>query len=281
MKSAGRWILGLLLVGLPLLLWAAWFEPASLRVREHTIQLEDWPPTAELRVALLADIHTGSPFNGLGRLHRIVEATNGQNPDLVLLAGDFVIHGVLGGSFVSPGEIAQVLANLQAPLGVFAVLGNHDNWLGRKAVTDALTSARIRVLEDQAIPISARGLDLWLVGLGDEWTSRPDIPSVLEGVPETALTIAFTHNPDLFPRIPSSVDLTLAGHTHGGQVSLPLVGPLVVPSRYGQRFAAGHIQEEGRHLFVSPGLGTSILPVRLGVFPEISLLRIAGRTKSP
>ena len=116
----------------------------------------------------------------------------------------------------------------------------------------------------------------WLAGVGDWWKRRRDYARALARIPEDAPVLAFTHNPDVFPEAPRRVSLTLAGHTHGGQVVLPFLGRLVVPSQYGDRYAIGHVVEDGRHLFVSPGLGTSILPVRFGVPPEVSLITLVG-----
>jgi predicted MPP superfamily phosphohydrolase len=195
---------------------------------------------------------------------------NASEPDLVLLAGDYVIHGIAGGTFVPPEDIAPVLAGLEAPLGVFAVLGNHDWWLDGPRVRLALESAGIRVIDDEAV----RPSGFWLVGLGDLWEAPPDIPAVLEAIDDAAPVIAFTHNPDVFPQMPPRVALTLAGHTHGGQVRFPILGAPVVPSSYGQRYAHGHVVENGRHLFVTSGLGTSIIPARFRVPPEVALLRL-------
>jgi predicted MPP superfamily phosphohydrolase len=116
-----------------------------------------------------------------------------------------------------------------------------------------------------------------LAGVSDLWEGKHDVQAALQEVPESAPVIVFTHNPDVFPDIPRRVSLTIAGHTHGGQVYIPGVGRPVVPSRYGQRFAIGHIEEDERHLIVSSGLGTSILPVRFLVPPEISILRVSQR----
>ena len=260
----------LLLALLGLGLWALW-EPWTLVVREYELVLPDWPrERSGLRVALLADVHTGSPGNGTDKLAEIVRQTNQQSPDLVLILGDLVIQGVKGGQFVSPEVQAASLGALTAPLGVYAVLGNHDWWHDGPAVRAALEGAGIPCLDEQVRDLGG----LWLAGLGDFWEGNPDVPGTLGKVPAGAPVLAFTHNPDIFVQIPPSVVLTVAGHTHGGQVYLPVVGRPVVPSTYGQRFAAGHVVEDGRHLFVSTGLGTSILPVRFRVPPEITILRI-------
>jgi hypothetical protein len=268
-------VLGLLSVALVLAVWGFIAEPASLRVREYRLEIPRWPAgRAGMRVALIADLHVGSPFNGLSKLDEVVTRANAARPDLVLIAGDLVIQDVMGGRFVPPESIAPMLGRLRAPLGVYAVLGNHDRWLDGPRVLRALRRARIPVLEDRAIEISRGGPAFWLVGISDLWTSRHDVRGALAQVPPGPPVLAFMHNPDVFPRIPSRVSLTLAGHTHGGQVNLPFFGRLIVPSHYGERYAIGHVVEGGRHLFVTPGIGTSILPVRFRVPPEISILRL-------
>ena len=261
--------------------WAFWLEPASLELNEYRLEIPNWPQSlAGLRIAALADLHVGSPFNGLDKLERIVVLTNQSNPDLIVLLGDYVIQGVTGGDFVPPNESAPVLAKLQAPLGVWALLGNHDWWLDGEWVQDTLKHHGISVLENSSVPIQRGSEEFWLTGIGDLWEGHADIPQALKDVPDNAPTVAITHNPDIFPGVPSRVNLVLAGHTHGGQVRIPFFGPVIVPSAHWRRFAAGHIVDDGRHMFVSTGLGTSILSVRFLVPPEISLLVIEPEQSS-
>jgi predicted MPP superfamily phosphohydrolase len=256
-------------------LWAFWLEPASLHNATNRLPIPNWPALCNgFRVALLADLHVGSPFNGLSKLNRIVRLTNAAKPDLIVLAGDYVIHEVMGGTFVEPERIAPSLARLKAQHGVYAVLGNHDWWYDATRIRRALSRQSIPVLENQAIEIQHGSCHFWLAGIGDFTERRSQIGRALAPVPIGQAVLAVTHNPDLFPTVPQRVNLMLAGHTHGGQVNLPIVGRLVVPSRYGQRYAIGHIVEAQRHLFVSPGLGTSILPVRFGVAPEVTVLEL-------
>ena len=255
--------------------WAVLIEPGRVVAREARVPIERWPGDLDaLQIAAIADVHAGAPHMTLDALGAIVATANAARPDLVVLLGDYVIHGIIGGRFIEPEPIAAVLGRLRAPLGVFAVTGNHDWWYDGARVTAALEAAGIRVLEDAAVPIPARGRPVWLVGIGDLWTRPASIERALAAVPPHAPVIVITHNPDLFPHVPARVLLTLAGHTHGGQVDLPFLGRLIVPSRYGSRYAIGHVREDGRDLFVSPGLGTSILPVRFRVPPEISLLTV-------
>jgi predicted MPP superfamily phosphohydrolase len=265
-----------------LAVWAFWLEPASITVRRVRLEVPSWHAEHRgLKLAVLADLHVGSPHMGLAKLRRVVEHTNDERPDLVLLLGDFVIggrehgRGVIGGSFVEPEPIAAELKSLRAPLGVFAVLGNHDWWYDGERVAAALRGAGVTVLENQAARVESGGRGFWLVGVADLWTRRPDIAGALGQVEGGDPVILLTHNPDVFPDVPPRVSLTLAGHTHGGQVNLPLVGRPVVPSQFGQRYAMGHVVEQGRHLFVSGGIGTSIIPVRFRVPPEIIILTLS------
>ena len=258
-------------------LWTFFIEPDRLVVREERIALPDWPHgLSGLRVTLISDLHVGAPFIDLEKLRRLVETVNAQRPDLVLMAGDFVIQDVVGGRFVAPEDFAAELGKLKARHGVYAVLGNHDWWLDGERVRRALESAGVRVLENEAARVEVNGSGLWVAGLSDLWTRRPDVAGTLGQVSDAGAVIALTHNPDLFIQLPPRVSLTVAGHTHGGQVNLPLLGRLVVPSDYKQRFAAGHVVEQGRHLFVTTGVGTSIIPARFRVPPEIVVLTLTG-----
>jgi uncharacterized protein len=261
------------LATLVIALWAFWWEPRRLVVNEQTLKLPCWNADP-LLLAVVSDLHVGAPGMGIDRLDQIVDAVNRSKADAVLLLGDFVIQGVVGGRFVAPEEIAQHLRRLQAPLGVHAVLGNHDWWLDGPRVRAAFESAGIPILDDTAISLRNGSSPFWLVGISDFWQKQYDLAATLAKVPDEKPIVMMTHNPDIFDGLSPRVCLTVAGHTHGGQVALPLIGRPVVPSRFGQRYAVGHIEERGQHLFVTSGVGTSIMPVRLGVPPEIVLLRL-------
>jgi predicted MPP superfamily phosphohydrolase len=255
--------------------WAFWWEPASLSTERHDLSLPNWPSACSgLRVAVLADLHTGSPYNGLDKLEQIVSLTNAAEPDVVLLAGDFVIHGVLGGEFVEPRALAAVLAGLDAPGGVYAVMGNHDIRYGAGKVTAALQAVAIDVLENRSLSVESDSCEFRVAGVSDFKRGPYDVDKALSGIVANSPVIVFTHNPDLFPLVPDWVALTVAGHTHGGQVYFPGLGRPVMPSDYGSRYALGHIQEQGRHLFVNTGTGTSILPARFFVPPVVSVLTL-------
>lgn len=255
--------------------WGFVIEPNRLVLREVDLPLSGWPASQPpLRVALLADLHAGAPFMSVEKFSQIVAETNAAAPDLILLLGDYVSHGVVGHFDVEPEAWAGTLANLSAPLGVFAVLGNHDWWFDGGRVRTVLENAGITVLDNQLVALEYRGAALQLVGIGDFWEGDPDIPGTLASATDTAPIVLMTHHPDVFPLVPARVALSVAGHTHGGQVNIPVVGRLVVPSAHGQRFAYGHINEQGRNLFVTAGIGTSILPVRFNQPPEIVILNI-------
>jgi predicted MPP superfamily phosphohydrolase len=258
-----------------LALWAFWIEPRRLVVHRETLDVPHWPAADRgLRLALLSDLHVGSPHWTLERLQSLVETTNAQHPELVLLAGDYLINGIVFGKWVEPEAIARVLGGLQAPLGVVAVLGNHDWGNDGERVRRAFTAAGIVVLENEALELRRGEGHFYVVGLADALTRGVSMARAVANVPAGEPFLVLVHEPDVFTLVPSAASLTLAGHSHGGQVRLPFLGRLVVPSAYGQRYAAGHVVEGGRHLFVTTGVGTSIFPVRFGVPPEVAMLTL-------
>ena len=255
-----------------LAIWALWIEPRRGVVRRRTLRLPHWPAALDgLTVALVGDLHAGAPHVDAERVRRLVAAVNRRRPQLVLLAGDFVDDEVAGADRVAPEDVAVALAALRAQLGVYAVLGNHDRAFGAERVAAALRSHGVEVLEDDARRLDAR---LWLAGVGGARREPRDPQAALDEVPDGAPVILLAHEPDLFPRVPERVSLTVAGHTHGGQVALPGLRGRWIPSRFGERYAGGHVVEGGRHLYITTGVGTSRWPVRLGAPPEVVLLRL-------
>ena len=259
--------------------WAFFVEPNRLIVRHETIQINQWPrDLSGLRIAVLSDIHAGGSFIDQRKLRTIVERTNQLQPEMILIAGDFISgDGRRHELKMAPDVFASILKEFRAPLGVYSVLGNHDWWYNGQIVRAALEQNGIKVLEDEVFKVDARGTSFWLVGLADLWTRPQRVLTAVAQVPENTTVIALTHNPDIFPRLPARVQLLIAGHTHGAQVHLPFIGYVVEPSnRYGERYARGHVYENGHHLFVTTGIGTSIVPVRFGVPPEIVLLTVTS-----
>jgi predicted MPP superfamily phosphohydrolase len=265
----------LLLLAASVGIWSVLIEPNRLVVHQQTIDINTWPKELSgLRIAVISDIHAGGPFIDEKKLEQVVAATNALNPDLIVLLGDYMSQNTWHGHEVSPQVVAAALKQLRAPLGVYGVLGNHDWWYGGEKVRAAFEAEGIRILEDEVAEVKWRAGTFWLVGLPDLWTRPQHLAETIAKVPLGPPVIALAHNPDVFLRLPKAVTLLLAGHTHGGQVKLPLIGTPVTPSDYGQRYAAGHIFENGHHLFVTTGIGTSIMPVRFRVPPEIVILTL-------
>ena len=268
----------LLLLLLGVGVWSFFIEPNRLVIHQEVIQIDNWPKDLSgLRIAVISDIHTGAPFVNDNKLREIVARTNQLNPDLVVLLGDYMSPNSWHSHRVEPEVTAAGLKDLHAPLGVYSVLGNHDWWYNGDKVRAAFEQNGIHVLENEVAEIKWQNSSFWIVGLADLWTRPQRIQETLAKVPVGSTIVAITHNPDIFPRLPRSVPLLLAGHTHGGQLKIPFIGSPIEPSDFGQRYAAGHVFENDHHLFVTTGIGTSILPIRFGVPPEIVLLTIRSQ----
>jgi uncharacterized protein len=274
-QSKRRWLALGIAIASGLGAWAFWWEPQHLVVKRVALDVPHWPAAlAPLKIALLSDLHVGSPYWGVEEFARLVDTTKALQPDLVLLAGDYLINDVAFGVWVPPEAIAQALETLRPPLGVVAVLGNHDWWNDGYRVRRAFAAHGVTVLENEALELEFKGTRFSVVGLADELTRFVDVPRALAKVPSDQPFLVLCHEPDTFRQLGAGAALTLAGHTHGGQVRLPFVGAPVIPSLYGQRYGAGHVVEDGRHLYVTTGVGTSIFPVRFGVPPEVVLLSL-------
>jgi uncharacterized protein len=273
-------------------------------VTRYRLSPPGWPHDLKLRLAVLADIHACDPWMSAARVRGIAEAVNRLAPDATLLLGDFVAGHRLGkfGRPVAHKDWAGALAVLKAPLGVHAVLGNHDWWedvaiqrrrSGPVKVRRSLEDAGIAVFENDAVRVEKDGHAFWLAGLGDQWAFWPtgerarsdrskigytgvdDLSGTLAQITDDAPVVLMAHEPDIFPRVPARVSLTICGHTHGGQIKFGGFAP-IVPSRFGRRYVYGHIVEDSRHLIVSGGLGCSMLPIRFGAPPEIVLIELGG-----
>lgn len=272
--------------------WGFGVEPRMTVVAEHRFApVGPWPKGLGLRIAALSDIHACEPYTSAARIRAVVERTNALEPDLVVLLGDFVAGNRWVSRILPASEWAPALSGLRAPLGVFAVLGNHDWWDDRTAqrtgdlplAARALGDAGIRVLHNESVSLRAGLHTLWLAGLGDQLAFAPawrggwrrhggshDLRATLAPIPDGAPAILLAHEPDIFPRVPARIALTLSGHTHGGQVRLFGYSPMVPCP---QRYAWGHVREHA-DLVVSGGLGYSMIPVRFGVPPEITLVEL-------
>jgi predicted MPP superfamily phosphohydrolase len=275
-----RWAIaglsGLAVLGLLSAIWGFLIEPDMLLVRRVSIETAKWPATlAPLRIVAVSDIHAGAPYVDEAKLDRLVAEINAQDPDVVLLLGDYIIQQVAFGKPMPPETIAGHLKGLRAKHGVYAVLGNHD-WYppGGERVWRSFEDAGIHVLENRAVPLPGSNERIWLAGIADDSTRDPDPYGTFRTIPAGAAVVAFTHDPAVFPDIPDRAALTLAGHTHGGQVAVPFWGALFIPSRAPLRYAYGHIAENGNDLYVTSGIGTTALPVRFNAPPEIVVITL-------
>ena len=263
--------------------YAGAVEPGlRLAVTEYNLMPPGWPRDFPLKIAVIADPHAAEPYMGAARIEEIVATTNKLTPDLVVLLGDYEATHPFVTRPVARKTWAQLWAQCRAPLGVRAILGNHDWWFNHSPIRGALEAAGIPVMENDAIRLNHNGRPFWLLGLGDQlahirgnghFEGVDDLPGTLAKVTDKAPVLLLAHEPDIFVEVPERVSVTLAGHTHGGQIRLFGYSP-VVPSRFGNRFAYGHVIERDRHMIVSGGLGCSFAPVRLGVPPEIVLVRL-------
>jgi predicted MPP superfamily phosphohydrolase len=258
--------------------WALVIEPRRLVTRGRTLGLAGWPRELDgLRVVVVSDLHAGSPQIRPPQLRRIARAVARAPRDLVLFLGDFVDDEVALGDDVPPEAVGAALAPIDAACGVFGLLGNHDWRYDGERVERAMQNAGITMLENESVRLERAGCAFWLVVVGDRASRRDDIQRAVEGVPAGEPVIVATHSPDLFPELPQHVALTLAGHTHGGQVNIPGLRGAWTPSRFGGRYASGSVRDGAKTLYVHPGVGTSKLAVRLGAPPEVSVLTLRGR----
>jgi len=272
MRLIRRIVVLLLVIGLVVAGFGYWTATRDPVVREARVAVRDWPAgTRPVRLVLISDLHVAGPDMPPSRLARIVGRINALRPDAVLIAGDFISDKHLTTRIYSFAEIAAPLRQLSAPLGVLAVLGNHDHWVNGPEAVQALSAAGVRVLSNQA----ARAGPLVIGGLDDDHTGRADFGRTLAAMQMAGgVPVLLSHSPDPFPGLPEDVPLMVAGHTHCGQISLPWIGPLSTSSRHGKRYACGRIDERGRTLVVTAGLGTTMVPVRIGAVPDLWVIEL-------
>ena len=265
------------------------------RVTKYALTPRGWPIDLKLRAAVIADIHACEPWMTISRIEAICQQAMETDPDIILLLGDYVSGTKILTETVDSSAWSAVLGNLSAPLGVHAILGNHDYWHDRiyqrdqsavPFVVGALQDVGITTYVNEAVRIRKDDQGFWLAGLGDQLALLPgpaygrrstrgidDLEATLAGVPAGEPVVLMAHEPDIFPSVDDRVSLTLSGHTHGGQFNLFGWRPFAA-SRGSARFPAGHFDVDGRELVVSRGLGCSVLPLRVGSHPEILMIEL-------
>ena len=249
----------------------AFAEPYLLSVERHEVALKKLPRALDrLRVVQLSDIHNG-PFTGPGQIERAVEEANRLDPDIVALTGDYVSHER---EYAAP--CAEILGRLRARCGVFAVLGNHDHWVDAPLITDLFRAEGITVLVNEGMRFEhpdRPGANFWLAGVDDTMTGQEDLPLALAGSRADEMKLVLAHNPLVLRRAArEGVDLVLAGHTHGGQVTWR--SETSRSGRPRRRLLRGLGRQGDTQIYVSRGLGTVVLPVRYGCLPEVTLLEL-------
>jgi len=292
-RRIGLITVGLALFGMLCLAYAYFIEPRRLVVHPETITIVGWPSDVDnFRIVSIGDIHGGSNGVDEAKIRRVVEIANAQNADLIVLLGDYVsqknYNGPIGDDRVKMpvDTVIRNLAGLHAKYGVMVIMGNHDDWYGSGAIINGFRSLGYTVLDDQIATVNAGNANLRILGLRDQlhvqnWQQYSDrLKQVIAGSVSGGPIIALEHSPDVLPIITGALSISpdlklmLAAHTHGGQVWLPVLGTPIVPSSYGQKYSHGHVRENGVDMFVTSGIGESILPFRFMVPPEVAVLTI-------
>jgi predicted MPP superfamily phosphohydrolase len=281
---------GLSALGISTAAYGVGVEPVlRLRVTRYHPMPRQWPADFPLKIAVIADIHACDPWMSLQRIEAIVDQANALKPDLIVLLGDYVAGHHHVTRIIPADEWARVLAGLKAPLGVHAVMGNHDYWddkvvqrigHGPTVAHRALEAAGIPVYENDVVRLTRDGRPFWLAGLGDQLAYAPsqrygralrfgadDLSATLTKITDDAPIILLAHEPYIATRVPARVALQLSGHTHGGQVRLFGWSP-ALPPQHGVQLVYGHLRLKC-DVIISGGLGCSIVPVRVGMPPEI------------
>lgn len=255
-------------------------EPFPIRHTYYDLISAKWPAThAPLHIAIATDLHVGCKSVTLQKVEEIVTRLNRLRADVILLPGDFLVSTSLQGRYVPPAPIAERLGKLRAPCGVYAVLGNHDWYEDGPELWRRLEEQGIRVLENNAVKVVRPYFprqDFWVAGLADDTTRKPCLKQAFSGVTTNDPVVLMCHDPGTFLDVDQRPVVTVCGHTHGGQLMFPgrkLLQKL--PGRAPWAYAYGHIQEDGRDLIVSSGIGTSSLPLRFNCPAEFVSLRIS------
>lgn len=285
LKRIGLFLLTLVLIVGLLMAYAYFIEPRQFVVVEETLDVPNWDRELNgFRVVAISDIHTGSNYAPIERLRIVVEKANEQNADLIVLLGDYVSElqrgrtrnppdGADGTQLKIPAnEIADALQGFRAKYGTYAVIGNHDWYHNERKIHRELERVGINVLNNEIAEIAVTGGTIKLWGIEDLWKDRRVPTEAFDSLADKRNLIAITHNPDSLLSAPNGFAIMFAGHSHGGQVNFPIFGPFAPFND--RRFMDGHAEVDGKHVYVTSGVGTSVIPFRWRVPPEIAVVTI-------
>jgi predicted MPP superfamily phosphohydrolase len=247
------------------------------RIRRRDVEVDGLPQAFDgYRIVQISDLHCG-PFASGGRVARWVATANRLEPDLVAVTGDLIANGT---GFID--TVARALGGLRARDGAFAAMGNHDYFGDGEAMVRALEAAGLTVLRNRGVELRREDGAIYVAGVDDTWTRRHDVARALAQRPAGMPSVLLAHDPVLFPEAAEhGVDLVLSGHTHGGQVAVPMLARKLNLARLITRFTSGVYQQGRTTLYVNRGLGTTGPPVRLAVAPEIAVLTLRRGAKAP
>jgi uncharacterized protein len=263
-------------VGGVLAAWGVWVSPRWVRVRRVFVRVEGLDPAFQgYRIVQVSDLHIGS-FTPEATTSRWVRMANGLKPDLIAVTGDLVSNGT-----AFHGQIADVMGALRAPDGVVFSPGNHDYFGDAYDLFDQLHLHRVRVLRNDSFALQRAGASLVIAGADDTWTRQADVRAALSKRVPGEPVVLLAHDPGLFPAaVKEGVQLVLSGHTHGGQVAVPLLARWLNLSRLSHRYHLGLYCEGSSNLYVNAGLGTTGPPIRLGSAPEITVLTLQAAQRA-
>ena len=262
-------------IGIPLATYSGLVEPNLISVEHVEFAVAGWPRGLDgFRIAQLSDFHYG-PYTGDEEIRRAVDATQRLEPNLIVLTGDFITADEDNDVDTAMSRCAALLGALKAPDGVFACLGNHDVSWKPQTVIGALRTQGISVLRNSNVAIERGGARFWLAGLDDGVLGHADYDLTLRGIPANDCTVMLAHEPDLADLTArfKNVVAQLSGHSHGGQVRLPLIGCPFLPT-LAEKYPYGYYRVGGLHLYTNRGIGTIVLPFRFNATPEVTLINI-------
>lgn len=246
------------------IMWCFTIEPNIITVTKYKIKDDS---LKGIKVVMAGDLHV-KPYQEK-RIEYLVKKINEQNADIVLLVGDYVnMHSDFMSLPIT--KTAKILSKIQSKAGIYTVLGNHDYYKEGTKIKTALNQNGITVLENRCRKIDLNDKTFYVAGIEDLTTGFPNVERALKYAKPPVILL--THQPDIFPELPKNINLTLAGHLHGGQVVIPFIGPVIAPSKYGVKYASGYFEENGKKMIVTKGIGTSCLPIRFNCPPEIVVI---------